>query len=139
MQHKKVFFSLVFFLALWGLGIFGALGSDPSAPLVLTEKDNGRTITLAVGQRLVVDLKLGPGHHVVAPEFDPWILILAGQRLTSTSGPQGSSSRIIYEFFVRQGGQTELVITAKGSGNAKGESKPLLKVKIVARGGGEKV
>jgi hypothetical protein len=61
-------------------------------PLVLTQKDSGKTLTLTVGQRFVADLNLGSGHHVVAPEFDPWILTLVGQSMQSTSGPKGASS-----------------------------------------------
>ena len=139
MPRRNLVFSLAILLALWGLGLSPALGSAASPPLVLTEKDSGRTLTVTVGQRLVVDLKLGAGHHVVAPEFNPWVLTLAGQSLQSTSGPQGASSRVIYEFFVRQGGQTDLVIAVKASGNGKEKSKPLLKVKIVASGGGQRV
>ncbi len=116
-----------------------AAGMAWAEPLVLTEKDSGRTLTVRVGQRLVVDLSLGAGHQVVAPEFNPEILTLAGQSLQSVTGPQGASSRIIYEFLVRQGGQTDLVIAVRGAGKKEGESKPLLKVKIVASGGGTSV
>lgn len=108
-------------------------------PLVLTQKDSGKTVTVTVGQRLRVDLNLGPGHHVVAPEFDPSILALVGQSMQSTSGPKVASSRVVYEFLVRQGGQTDLVIAAKGDGNQEGKSEPLLKVKIVASGGGQTI
>jgi hypothetical protein len=107
-------------------------------PLVLTPKDSGKTLTLTVGQRLRVDLDLGAGHYVLAPEFDPAVLALMGQSMESTSGPKGSSSRVVYEFLVRQGGQTELVISAKSSGST-GKKEPLLKVKIIATGGGEQV
>jgi hypothetical protein len=118
----------------------GMIGSARAAePLVLTPKDSGKTLTLTVGQRFVVDLNLGEGHHVVAPEFDPFVLTLIGQSMQSTSGPKGSSSRVVYEFLVRQGGQTELVIAAKGAGNKEEKSAPLLKVKIIALGGGEGV
>ncbi len=105
-------------------------------PLVLTQKDSGRTLNLRVGQTLVVDLKLGAGHHQVAPEFNPEILTLVGQSLQSMTTPQGASSRIIFEFLVRQAGRTDLVVGAQGSANRQGESKPLLKVTIVAAGGG---
>jgi hypothetical protein len=104
-------------------------------PLVLTAKDSGRTLNLRVGQRLVVDLKLGPGQQHIAPEFNPEVLTLVGQSLQSMTGPQGASSRIVYEFVVQQAGQTDLVVAVKGSGNREGQSKPLLKVKIVASGG----
>jgi hypothetical protein len=46
---------------------------------------------------------------------------------------------VVYEFLVRQGGQTELVIAVKGGSNKEGKSEPLLKVKIVASGGGQGV
>lgn len=122
------------------LACLGTIGlAWAGEPLVLTQKDSGKTLTLTVGQRFVVDLNLGSGHHVVAPEFDPWILTLVGQSMQSTSGPKGASSRVVYEFLVRQGGQTELVIATKGDGNQGGKSQPLLKVKIVASGGGQGV
>lgn len=108
-------------------------------PLVLTPKDSGRTLTLSVGQRFLVDLPLGPGQQVIAPEFDPSILTLMGQSLQSISGPQGASSRVVYEFLVQQGGRTELLIAVKRSGSREPQSEPLLKVKIVASGGGQAV
>jgi hypothetical protein len=108
-------------------------------PLVLTQKDSGRTLTLSAGQRFVVDLDLGAGHHVLAPEFDPSMLTLLGQSMQSTSGPKGASSRVVYQFMVRQAGRTELVIAAKGAGGKDGKAEPLLKVKIVATGGGRAV
>ena len=67
------------------------------------------------------------------------ILALVGQSLQSTTGPQGASTRIIYQFVVRQAGQTDLVIDAKGSEKKGGKAKPLLKVKIVASGGGRTI
>ena len=108
-------------------------------PLVLTEKDSGRTVNVTVGQSFVVDLRLGAGQHVIAPEFNQEVLALVGQSLQSTTGPQGASTRIIYQFVVQQGGQTDLVVDAKGSGKEKDTSKPLLKIKIVASGGGETI
>jgi len=125
-----VFFCLA---AAWLTAAAGAAGSGP---LILTEKDSGRTLTVTVGQTLVVDLKLGAGPHQLAPEFNPEVLTLVGQSLQSMSGPQGSSSRIVYEFLVRQGGRTDLVVGAKGPGDQKEQPRPLLKVTIVATGGG---
>ena len=108
-------------------------------PLVLTEKDSGRTVNVTVGQSFVVDLHLGAGQHVIAPEFSQEVLVLVGQSLQSITGPQGASTRIVYQFVVQQGGQTDLVVDAKGSGKEKDTSKPLLKIKIVASGGGKSV
>ena len=108
-------------------------------PLVLTQKDSGRTLTLSAGQRFVVELNLGAGHHIVAPEFDPFVLTLVGQSVQSISGPKGASSKVVYQFMVRQAGQTKLVIAGKGAGGKEGKSEPLLKVKIVATGGGRAI
>lgn len=139
MRPRSLLVSLAVFLALWGTGWPPLSGSAESPPQVLTEKDNGRTLTVAAGQRLRVDLRLGSGHQVITPEFDPAVLTLVGQSLQSISGSQGSSSRVVYEFLVRQGGQTDLVIAVKASGDSEVKSKPLLKVKIVAAGGGQAV
>ena len=127
---------------LWLVVALGAISTGfawAAEPLVLTQKDSGRTLTLAAGQRFVVNLNLGEGQHVVAPEFDPFVLALVGQSIQSTSGPKGSSSRVVYEFIVRQAGQTELVIAAQGAAGKEGKSEPILKVKIVATGGGRAV
>jgi hypothetical protein len=124
---------LCWLAAAWLAAVAGAAGAGP---LVLTPKDSGRTLNLRVGQTLVVDLKLGAGHHQVAPEFNPEVLTLVGQSLQSMSGSQGASSRIIYQFLVRQGGRTDLVVRVQGSDNRDKQSQPLLKVTIVATGGG---
>ena len=76
---------------------------------------------------------------MIAPEFSQEVLVLVGQSLQSITGPQGASTRIVYQFVVQQGGQTDLVVDAKGSGKEKDTSKPLLKIKIVASGGGETI
>ncbi len=110
-----------------------------AGPLVLTQKDSGRTLTVGVGQTLVVNLRLEAGHHVIAPEFNPLILSMVGQSLQSITGPQGASSRITYSFIVQQGGKTDLVIAVKGTGKKSGQSKALFKVKIVASGGGQSI
>ena len=58
-----------------------AAGPAWAAPLVVTGKDNGKTLTLPVGQELVVDLNLGAGQYVLAPDFDASILALMGQSI----------------------------------------------------------
>jgi len=127
----------LFFLVAVAVAAMGPAWGDE--PRVLTPKDSGKTLTLAVGQQLVVDLDLGSGQYVLAPEFDPSVLALVGQSMQSTSGPKGASTRVVYEFVVQQSGATELVIAARGEGDKEGEKEPLLKVKIVATGGGEGV
>lgn len=129
----------IIILCLMLLGYGASLGAAAADPLVLTAKDSGRTVTVTVGQSLVVDLQLGAGQHVIAPEFNAEVLNLVGQSLQSTTGPQGASSRVIYQFIVWQEGQTDLVIDVKDAGKMGDKSKPLLKVKIVASGGGRTI
>ena len=117
----------------------GAAGPAWGAPLIVTGKDNGKTLTVPVGQELVVDLNLGAGQYVLAPDFDASILALVGQTIQSTSGSQGSSSRVVYTFVVQHSGRTDVVITARDSEKKGSQPEPLLKVKIVATGGGQGV
>jgi len=133
-RQKQVIIGLIIASLTWCAGLAGA-----AEPLVLTRKDSGSAMTLPVGQRFTVDLDLGAGHHVVAPEFNPAVLTLLGQSMQSTSGPKGSASRVVYQFMVRQVGQTELVIAARGEEGQAGKPEPLLKVKIVASGGGRSI
>jgi len=117
-------------LLLWGAGTgWTGAGVQPS-PLVITAQDSGKTLTVSVGQRLTVDLKLAGNVAVAAPEFDPFILTLRGQSLQSTSTPQGSSVRLKYEFEAQKAGETDLVIPVKTS-RGSGRGKPLLKIHLV--------
>jgi hypothetical protein len=129
--------TIIFGLAILFYGV--PLRAAGAEPLVLTKKDSGRTVTVGVGQGLVVNLQLGAGHQMVAPEFDAQVLALVGQSLQSITGSQGASSRIIYQFIVRQAGTTNLVIDVKGAGKEGGKSKPFFKIKIVASGRGKSV
>lgn len=113
----------------------GAQASVASSPLIITAKDSGKTLSVKVGQRLTVDLRLEGNDVVVAPEFDPVKLILLGQSLQSSSGPQGSSVRVRYEFEVRKSGETDLIIPVKASGERSSLAKPLLKIHLVVATG----
>lgn len=119
------------------LPVWAALAGEPAKPLVLTARDHGRTVSVAVGQQLTVDLQLTEGQQVVAPEFDPQVLALVGQSLQSSYGPAGASSRVVYQFVVRKPGATDLVISSKTLKTPE-PGEPLLKVRIVA-GGGEMI
>lgn len=136
MQRRKV--NRVWMLVWLGIPLWWAATGLAAAPLVLTAKDSGKTLTVAVGQRLTVDLKLTKEQQVVAPEFDPFVLTLLGQSLQSSFGTEGTSTRVVYEFVVRQAGRTDLVISVTEA-TKKGQAQPLLKVKIVAGGGGEMI
>jgi len=130
---------LVFF---WSVAVWGVISAWPALtadPLVLTAKDSGRTLNLSVGERLVVNLNLGPGQHLISPAFNPEVLTLIGQSLQSMTTPKGASTRVVYEFAVQQAGQTDLVVAVKGAQSATGQEKPFFKVKIIAAGGGARI
>jgi hypothetical protein len=118
-----------------GLLLPGVQAGASPAPLVITAKDFGKTLPVTVGQRLTVDLRLTGDDAVAAPEFDPFILTLLGQTLQSSSGPQGSSVRVKYEFEVRKAGQTDLIIPVKAAGERASRAKPLLKIHLVVAPG----
>ncbi len=125
-------------LLLWWLAVIWTTTSAASTqggPLVLTAKDSGRSVDVKVGQSLTVDLDLGAGQHVVTPEFNSEVLTLVGQSLQSMSGPQGTRSRLTYQFLVRREGRTELTIAARGQKIKGKDPGPLFKVTIVAGGG----
>ncbi|MGQ9687472.1 MAG: hypothetical protein ACUVXF_01595 [Desulfobaccales bacterium] len=126
---------------LWLAALWGAVSTGWAATgsAVLTAKDSGRTLTLRVGERVVVDLNLGPGQHLISPEFDPEVLALIGQSLQSITTAKGASSRVVYEFVVQQAGQTDLVVAVTGTPSEARQAKPLLKVKIIAASGGATV
>jgi len=132
MMQRRFFFSLAFFLALWVGWLTPAGVSAVVKPLIIKEKDSGKTFTVQVGQRVVVDLSLKGGQQVLTPEFDSQVLAMVGQSLQSSIGVKGAMARVVYQFVVRQGGQTDLVVAVKTSGEKPGKPKALLKVKIVA-------
>jgi len=121
---------------LWLLAMLTGTGQAQGEPLTVTGKDNGKTFTVPVGQGLMVDLSLGAGQYLLAPEFDASILALVGQSLTSTSGSKGSSTRVVYTFLAQQAGKTEVVVTVRNSEDKGSQPEPLLKVKVVVTGGG---
>jgi|UniRef100_A0A7C5EM75 hypothetical protein len=120
------------------LGFFWVVASAvalaAAGPVVLTVKDSGRTISVPVGQRLVVDLQLRDGQSLLAPEFDPLVLNLVGQSLQSSFGPQGGYARVVYEFVVVKEGQTELTVNSKKA-NKSDREKPWFRVRIMAGSG----
>lgn len=105
--------------------------AEAPEPLMLTAKDNGRTVSVAVGQSFTVALQLTGGQQVLTPEYDPQILALQGQSLQTAIGPEGTVSQVAYQFVVLKVGTTDLVIGRK-TGRSAEPGKPYLKVRIVA-------
>jgi hypothetical protein len=124
------------FKMILALGVLLILNSGSFAQdqgLILTPKDNGRTIRVDLGQTFTVQLDLSGDSHVVAPEFNPMVLTIVGQSLQSTSGPQGSRVRVVYTFAAHKEGQTDVVISVKRG--PSGAVRPLLRVNILVGGG----
>uniref|UniRef100_A0A7V4LD95 Uncharacterized protein n=1 Tax=Desulfobacca acetoxidans TaxID=60893 RepID=A0A7V4LD95_9BACT len=121
----------------WALSLLGwaAAAFPQDQPLVITPKDNGRTITVSLGQPFTVELDLSGDSHVLAPEFDPLVLSIVGQSLTSTSTPQGSRVKVMYSLVALKEGQTDLVISVQRGTGGTGAPRILLKVKILTGGG----
>lgn len=126
-------------LVLAGLAVMllGALVAwAESDPLVITPKDNGRTLRLPVGQKFTAEVTLEGDEQVVVPQFDPFILSSGLVTQKSTAGPQGTIVKVIYNLTVKKEGRTDLIIPVKGSGKLS-KPKPKLKVKIMATPGRE--
>jgi inhibitor of cysteine peptidase len=84
-----------------------------SADLTLTEKDSGRTVTLQVGEKLLLNLR-NPGdggYNVLPPVFDAAILTFLSRRDLPPSRPRpGDFGRLAFTWQARQPGETDLTV-----------------------------
>lgn len=112
--------------------LWPSTGWTQGQPVVITQKDKGRTFTVKVGQKLVVDLRHpgDGGYDVLSPKYDGKVLKLLGQRRKPRKDPRlmGDFGRVIYEFTGLKAGQTDLVIPIKR--HWEKHPKDYLKVKI---------
>ena len=78
------------------------------AALTLTEKDSGRTVTLKVGETLVLNLRnpASGGYNVLPPAFDDKILTFMYRRPKSS----GDFGRLEFAWQARQAGDTEVTV-----------------------------
>ncbi|MCL4501090.1 MAG: protease inhibitor I42 family protein [Deltaproteobacteria bacterium] len=92
----------------------------PAAPLqagsagrTLTEADNGKTLTLKVGEKLILDLRNpgSGGYNVLPPVYDDKILTLLSRRdMPPKKSMPGDFGRIEFVWQARQAGDTEVTV-----------------------------
>ena len=115
---------------LWSLAVPAA-----AADLVLTNKDNGGTFRVHVGQKIMVNLRDpgSGGYTFLIPEHDKSVLKMLGERHIPRAEPRrmGDFGRMVYEFQAQNVGQTHLVIPIKRPWEKKSET--YLKVTISVR------
>ena len=83
------------------------------AALTLTEKDSGRTVTLKVGETLVLNLRnpASGGYNVLPPAFDDKILTFMYRRdLAPKKALPGDFGRLEFAWQARQAGDTEVTV-----------------------------
>ncbi len=83
------------------------------ATLSLTEADTGRTVTLKVGEKLLLNLRNpgSGGYNVLPPVYDGELLTLLSRReVPPTKTKLGFFGRIEFVWQARQAGDTEVTI-----------------------------
>ena len=83
------------------------------AALTLTEADSGRTVTLKVGETLLLNLRNpgGGGYNVLPPVYDGEILTLLSRRdIPPAKSMPGDFGRIEFVWQARQAGDTEVTV-----------------------------
>lgn len=130
---KMLFFRIA--LAVWALAVVGlGLSALPAAAenVVITDKDQGKTFTVQVGQKFSVNLRNpgGGGYNFLTPEDDKHILKMVGKKSIPRSEPRrmGDFGRMVYEFQALKAGRTILVFPIKRPWEK--ESETFLRVTI---------
>jgi predicted secreted protein len=128
--RKAPAFGVLTVALLWLLAVQAA-----AADLVITNKDNGRSFRVNVGQKIIVNLRDpgGGGYNFLTPEHDTSVLKMLGERHIPRAEPRrmGDFGRMVYEFQALKEGQTALVIPIKRPWEK--ESQTYLKVTISVR------
>ncbi len=117
-------------LAVVGLGVSALPAAAEN--VVITDKDQGKTFTVQVGQKFSVNLRNpgSGGYNFLRPEFDKTILKMLGEKSIPRSDPRrmGDFGRMVYEFQALKAGQTTLVFPIKRPWEK--ESETFLRVTI---------
>jgi predicted secreted protein len=115
---------------LWLLAVQAA-----ASDLIITNKDNGRTFRVNVGQKIILNLRDpgGGGYSFLAPEYDPAVLKMIGERHLPRAEPprMGDFGRKVYEFQAVKEGQTTLLVPVQRPWEKQSET--YLKVTISVR------
>lgn len=116
MFHSRIAPLLMTGFLLIALILPSALVQAAPAALTLTEKDSGRTLTLKVGETLVLNLRNpgSGGYNVLPPVYDGEILALLSRKdIPPEKRPQplmGDFGRIEFTWEARQPGATEVTV-----------------------------
>jgi predicted secreted protein len=112
MKIGRVFTLIAALLAIW---TFAANSASP-APVTLQEKDRGKTITLQVGEKLLLYLRNpgSGGYNTNPPIFNAAILELVSQKKMPRD-PQkpplpGDFGQFYYEWAAKGRGETDILI-----------------------------
>ena len=95
-----------------------ALAAGPG-PVTLQEKDRGRTVTLQVGQKLILYLRnpASGGYHTLPPIFATAVLKLLEEKKLAPEGrarPRaGDFGQFYYEWQAKKKGKTNITINIK--------------------------
>lgn len=116
MFHSRIAPLLMTGFLLIALILPSALVQAAPAAITLTEKDSGRTLTLKVGETLVLNLRNpgSGGYNVLPPVYDGEILALLSRKdIPPEKRPQplmGDFGRIEFTWEARQPGATEVTV-----------------------------
>jgi len=83
------------------------------ADVTLTEMDSGRTVTMKVGERLLLNLRNpgAGGYNVLPPVFNTAILTFLSRRDLPPKQPRtGDFGRLEFTWQARQPGETEVTV-----------------------------
>jgi predicted secreted protein len=114
-----------------------AWAGAPSGPRVITEKENGGTVTMKPGEKLVLNLRnpASGGYSRVSPLYDQRFLRLVTQKeMPPASGPtpkMGDFGRLDFEWEALNPGETEVVIKAARPWEKGQEPLSYFKIKVV--------
>ena len=103
------------------------------AALTLTEKDSGRTVTLKVGENLLLNLRNpgSGGYQVLPPVYDGEILTLLSRRdLPPTQSRPGDFGRIELVWQARQAGDTEVTVNIARPWEKHKSPEQFLKIRV---------
>lgn len=112
----------------------------PAAPvqagpvaLSLTEKDSGRTVTLKVGETLLLNLRNpgSGGYQVLPPVYDGKILTLLSRRdLSPTKSRPGDFGRMEFVWQARQEGDTEVTVNIARPWEKNKSPEQFMKIRV---------
>lgn len=104
------------------------------AALTLTEADSGRTVTLKVGETLLLNLRNpgSGGYNVLPPVYDGEILTFLSRRdLPPTKSLPGDFGRIEFAWQARQAGDTEVTVNIARPWEKTKSPEQFMKIRVL--------